>query len=155
MERFRIQTFDDSTHLTVRISGEVDLASAHALTQAFSLALSVERPIIVDCAGITFADSSALSVLAEARDLAEKCRVRFQLAEVSEPLRQVLELSDTVSEFDIAGYHQADGATGRDIHHDAGQPVHLPAAVPGPRLHLSDTKLHVVQPKPELEPVAA
>lgn len=107
MERFRIQTFDDSSRLTVRISGEVDLNSAQALIKAFSLALSAERPITVDCARITFADSAALSVLAEARDLAEKCRVPFQLVGVSEPLRQVLDLTGATSQFDIEPEREA------------------------------------------------
>ncbi|NUR57779.1 MAG: STAS domain-containing protein [Catenulispora sp.] len=137
MERFRIQTFDDSTHLTVRISGEVDLASAQALTQAFSLALSVERPIMVDCAQITFADSAALSVLAEARDLAEKCRVRFQLSGVPEPLRQVLDLSGTASLFDIAEEPRTDGI------------ADLPAAIPGQGLPRSEKAVGTLQTKYE------
>jgi anti-sigma B factor antagonist len=100
VERFHVETIDGPDHITVRIAGDVDMAKAETLAQAFGPALSVGRRVVVDCSQITFLDSTGLQVLAEARVVARKSRIGFQLSSASEPVLRVLELSGTTTLFD-------------------------------------------------------
>ena len=101
-ERFHIQTIEGPDRVTVRIAGEVDLACAESLAQAFGLALATLRPVVVDCSQITFMDSTGLQAFAKARLLADEGLVELQLSSVSEPVMRVLELSGMTSLFNIA-----------------------------------------------------
>src|SRR5690242_15292900 len=101
MDQCRIETVAGPDHTTVRLVGDVDLACAERLAHAFGQALAADRPVVVDCAGITFIDSAGLRTFAEASALAGQCRLSFRLAAVHMPLSRVLELSGTTSLFDI------------------------------------------------------
>lgn len=100
MKLFHAQTLDGPDEVTVRITGEVDLSCADLLAQALGAALACGRPVVADCAGVTFLDSTGLRALLETHDLAGKAHTRFRLASVSAPVQRVLELSGTEALFD-------------------------------------------------------
>ena len=57
--------------VTLRVEGEIDLATADQLGDALKEALSADPSVVVDMAGVTFIDASGLRVLfevAESRD---------------------------------------------------------------------------------------
>jgi anti-sigma B factor antagonist len=80
---------------TVTITGDVDLASAPAVDAAIEAAVrSAEAAgIIVDLAGVTFLDSSGISVLLRGRRLAEDHHVAYQVVGARGLVLTVLELT--------------------------------------------------------------
>jgi anti-sigma B factor antagonist len=77
---------DGSALLIVR--GQLDMASAPAFRSAMEQAMALEIPVLVDCDGVTFMDSSGLNVLL----LAQKNADRPGLVRVLNPSRQVRRL---------------------------------------------------------------
>jgi anti-anti-sigma factor len=75
---------DDRVVVTVR--GELDLLVAPALDATLSR-LSADRPVVVDCRGVLFMDSTALRVL-----LAQSMRLEAEggVLRVGDPSRQAL-----------------------------------------------------------------
>jgi len=80
------------------LRGEIDLATAPSFRADFELLLAASSAdVVVDCAGLTFIDSSGIAVLLEARDALAAQGRRFSLEHVSStPLRslQLLGLTD-------------------------------------------------------------
>ena len=62
-EGFRASVDRDNGITVVRLSGEIDLATAPRLGELLG---SCRGPTVVDCAALTFLDSSALAILAKA-----------------------------------------------------------------------------------------
>lgn len=73
-------------HVVVTVAGELDLLGAPELEAALTR-LSPEVPVVVDCAGVQFLDSTALRVL-----LAQSMRLEADggVLRVSNPSRQAL-----------------------------------------------------------------
>ena len=61
MDQLDIATTQDPFGL--RVSGEIDMASAPALEEALLVALADGRPVTVDMHDVTFIDSSGLKVI--------------------------------------------------------------------------------------------
>ena len=61
MEHLEIVTTEDP--FGMRLSGEIDMASAPALEEALLVALADGRPVTVDMHDVTFIDSSGLKVI--------------------------------------------------------------------------------------------
>ncbi|OXM59856.1 STAS domain-containing protein [Amycolatopsis vastitatis] len=77
----------------VTVSGEVDVATAPRLRAEFG-ALTLERGqlLVVDLAGVTFCDSSGISALIAARNLAEEAEAGVALAAVPDRLSRTFAL---------------------------------------------------------------
>jgi anti-sigma B factor antagonist len=90
--------FSASTRATasgpvVTVSGEVDVATAPRLRAELG-ALTLERGqlLVVDLAGVTFCDSSGISALIAARNLAEEAEAGVALAAVPDRLSRTFAL---------------------------------------------------------------
>lgn len=82
--------------VTIRPTGEIDIATAPALHLALSEALahaSAAKPVAVDCSGLTFCDSSALNALLVARRAAQETGTVIRLAAPSPQLQRLLEMT--------------------------------------------------------------
>jgi anti-sigma B factor antagonist len=77
---------DGSAVLLAR--GEIDMESAPLLSSAIEQAILLGVPVVVDCAGVTFMDSSGLKVLLSADQSAD----RHDLVQVQNPSSQVRRL---------------------------------------------------------------
>jgi len=84
----------DHTRL-VRISGEIDLSNAHDVLAAIGDAVRSEAiSIIVDLSGVTFLDSSGISMLFRLRERIGFSRQELRLVvPLVSPIRRVLELT--------------------------------------------------------------
>lgn len=79
----------------VRVSGEIDLSNAHDVLASIGDAVrSGATTIIVDLSGVTFLDSSGISMLFRLRERIGYSRQEFRLVVPPEsPIRRVLELT--------------------------------------------------------------
>lgn len=69
-----------ANEITVRVSGELDMADADEVAEMLSRAASTGRAILrVDLSGLTFADSSAIKALLVGAKTAEANGVDYQL----------------------------------------------------------------------------
>lgn len=90
------QLLVDLLHLdgagVLAVRGEIDAASAPVLREAVERVQALEVPVVIDLAGVTFMDSSGLSVLVEATlragDAASVC-----VRNASEQVLRVLEVT--------------------------------------------------------------
>lgn len=85
-----IEHVDQSVVVTV--AGEVDLSSVEQLRDAIQPALAPAQTVVMDLSGLTFADSSLLSVLATARGALTRSGGSLLLRNPSEQARRVLTL---------------------------------------------------------------
>ncbi|MEU3064468.1 STAS domain-containing protein [Streptomyces subrutilus] len=104
--------------VTVRPTGEIDLERASVLALALAEALShasPSRPLVVDCEGLTFCDSSGLNAFLSARRTAEKTGTVIRLASPNQQFRRLLEMTGTTALFSVepdpADRLSADGAS--------------------------------------------
>lgn len=78
----------------VHLDGELDLAAAPALrTRLADLLAAGDRDVVVDLAGVTFFDTSALEPLVESHRLGRSRGVRLVLCHVPGHVRRVLEIT--------------------------------------------------------------
>jgi anti-sigma B factor antagonist len=86
-----------------RVSGRVDVTQATAFREALT-GVADSRPfgLIIDLAGITYIDSSALAVLIATNKHCRADNVRLILASLSDKARVVIELSRLDKVFTIA-----------------------------------------------------
>jgi anti-anti-sigma factor len=89
VEQLQIATSDDPFGL--RLSGEIDMATAPALQEALIVALADGRPVTVDMRDVTFIDSSGLKVIVTAAAETDPDRP-LTVMEPSAAVRRVLEL---------------------------------------------------------------
>jgi len=87
--------------VVVSLAGELDLYNAHEVREAL-LECCAELPerLVVDLAGVTFIDSTALGVLIEARSRLENRRA-FMLASPGLETRRALEISGLDRHFSV------------------------------------------------------
>ncbi|MEY9886495.1 anti-anti-sigma factor [Catenulispora sp. MAP12-49] len=101
MNSFLHTVTDHGDHALVTLAGDLDFA-AHADLEAQVVALvGAGRPVVVDCAGITFMDSMGLRALVAGLLAAEDAGLGFALAAPSAPVLRVLELSGTLERFSV------------------------------------------------------
>lgn len=89
MEHMEIVTTQQPFGL--RVSGEIDMASAPALEEALLVALADGRPVTVDMKDVTFIDSSGLKVIVSAA-AESTAPAPLTLKDPSPAVRRVLEL---------------------------------------------------------------
>jgi anti-anti-sigma factor len=79
----------------VRVSGEIDLSNAHDVLGSIGDAVRSEATaIIVDLSGVTFLDSSGISMLFRLRERIGYSRQELRLVvPLNSPIRRVLELT--------------------------------------------------------------
>lgn len=78
----------------VRLQGELDLASAHAMEERLA-AIEEQRParVVIDLGGLAFIDSSGLRVLLLADTRAREQGFELLLAPGPEPVQRVFEMT--------------------------------------------------------------
>jgi anti-anti-sigma factor len=101
MERFSVEASVNDRRVVLMVAGEVDLASADGLRVDFDRWLTDADTVVVDCAGITFIDSTGLRTFLEASTKAEESGTRFRLAAVPAPVARVFELAGVTDVFTI------------------------------------------------------
>jgi anti-sigma B factor antagonist len=79
--------------VVVRVAGEVDIATSPALRDACLGAVEQGGDVVLDLAGVTFLDSSGISVLVQARQRLDSLGRRLEIRAASRPVRRVLELA--------------------------------------------------------------
>ena len=90
---FSATTRATGTGPVVTVSGEVDVATAPRLrAEIGALALARGQLLVVDLAGVTFYDSSGISALIAARNLAEEAEAGVALAAVPDRLSRTFGL---------------------------------------------------------------
>lgn len=97
----------------VALAGELDLYNAHEVREALLTSID-ESPdrVVVDLAGVTFIDSTALGVLIEARTRLENHRA-FLLAAPGMETRRALEISGLDRHFAV--HETVDGALAAEV----------------------------------------
>ncbi|WP_410645527.1 STAS domain-containing protein [Amycolatopsis sp. lyj-346] len=91
--RFSVTTRTTVAGAVVTIEGELDVATApHLRTAAAAVTLGEGGLLVVDLAGVTFCDSSGISALIAARNLAEAAGAGLALAAVPDRLRRTFGL---------------------------------------------------------------
>lgn len=89
------QVTHDGGTTTIRIEGELDLATVAALGSLFDEHLEPDTTttLHVDLAGVSFMDSSALGVLVAGYQNAAARGLRFTVINPSDPARRILSLT--------------------------------------------------------------
>jgi len=93
---FAIEIESSARYTIVRVSGDVDLASAPRLRQSLSELGSGVAVVVIDLSGVTFMDSSGLSVLLSMRE-------QLLAPDESTQLRLVISQSALTRLFDVTG----------------------------------------------------
>lgn len=87
----------------VTVTGDADLDGQSSLREATERALAHSPHLVLDLSGVTFADSTFLTVLATARLEALEQAGSVRLAGVSAPVQRLLELTGATALFpDVA-----------------------------------------------------
>ena len=94
-ELAEVEAVDLDHARVVRVSGEIDLSNAHDVLCAIGDAVRSEATsIIVDLSGVTFLDSSGISMLFRLRARIAHSRQDLRLVvPLDSPIRRVLELT--------------------------------------------------------------
>jgi len=98
----RLQIASDETdeRLLLSLSGELDIASAPILERAIE---TIDRPLVIDLAEVTFMDSTGLRALLLARQQAEDSEQELTLRPGPRQVQRVFELSGTLDRFQFDG----------------------------------------------------
>jgi anti-anti-sigma factor len=81
--------FDLDGHGLVRVTGEIDMANVDEFIVALG---EVQGDITIDCANLTFIDSSGINALVQAKNRTKLDGSRVQLLNVSPSFARVLEV---------------------------------------------------------------
>lgn len=103
MSGVAIETRRADGHAIVAVSGEVDMASADAVTDALEQAATAETGLsrlCCDLSGVTFLDSSGLGALVSGRRTCMEHGIEIVLAGIPRNVRRVLELSGVITLFE-------------------------------------------------------
>ena len=91
---FDLSVVEDSGAVVITVSGELDLATAPRLREACTKAVqSGAETVRIDVGGLTFLDSSGLSVLVETHRELEARHASLVLHQVGERTRRVLDVA--------------------------------------------------------------
>ena len=86
--------------LCVRLSGEIDLASAPSLRATLFEAIGSARHVLVRADRVTFLDCAALGALNRARVRAIEHGSRLSLVQPAHPVTRLLKLTGLMEQFD-------------------------------------------------------
>lgn len=103
MNPFGHTVTDHGDHVRLALAGDVDFAAHPTLAAQLTTLAGVGRAVVVDCSAVTFLDSMGLRALVEGRAAAIGAGVSFELADLSQPVLRVIELSGTAGLFKIGG----------------------------------------------------
>jgi anti-sigma B factor antagonist len=93
------QVGDDCRELTVRLHGELDVATVPLISEAIeSSRVDGSSSLVIDLQDLSFMDSSGIALLVQLANRAESVRVRNPLPNV----RRVFELTGLVRHFGLA-----------------------------------------------------
>ena len=84
---------DHQGAVVVTVAGELDLATSPALREACLQAVEGGGDVELDLAGVSFLDSSGISVLVQTRQRLDTLGRHLRIRAASGPVRRVLELS--------------------------------------------------------------
>ncbi|MDF5755185.1 STAS domain-containing protein [Spongiactinospora sp. TRM90649] len=103
MENFTVDIDWHGTAVVIRLSGELDLATAPTLRDCLGVALAEfgSPTLVVDTGGLTFCDSSGLSVLLSGLSLAESAGGSLALSAVGGQLARLLAVTGLNARFQI------------------------------------------------------
>jgi anti-sigma B factor antagonist len=91
---------DGAAH--IRLSGELDVATAGKVTRALSDALELAREVVVDLRDLQFIDSAGVHVLVEATAAARRVSRRVLVLPAPPLVHAVFELTGTADALQIA-----------------------------------------------------
>jgi anti-anti-sigma factor len=100
-----ISTYVDPQLLgRVVVSGEVDVSVADQLRESGEQALAAPdcAGLVIELGAVTFLDSTGLGALVALRNAALEAGVSFELRDVPDPVRRILELTGMDTVFDVA-----------------------------------------------------
>jgi anti-sigma B factor antagonist len=102
MSAFRIEARLNASVWTLRLYGEADLAVAEQILEVGAALVSEPNTtaVIVDMADLTFIDSTGLGALVRLRNLAMASNKTVHLAQPSERVKRVLDISGLATVFD-------------------------------------------------------
>ncbi len=94
----------DGQTSVIAVSGELDLSTAAALSDAAVNALTEAgcRRLALDLSGLRFIDSSGINALIEIRAASHKAQAALQITRLSPRVAEVLRLTAVDQLFDIA-----------------------------------------------------
>jgi anti-sigma B factor antagonist len=87
--------------ITVRLSGEIDVANATALTDALEAVSEPGRRLVLDMAGVSFIDSSGINVLLRAVSWSGDRHGGLTIADASVNVRKILEILGLTEHFGL------------------------------------------------------
>jgi anti-sigma B factor antagonist len=104
MEIFRVRAVPGETTCTLYLSGEADLAVADDIIDLGTVGLDepTTLTLIIDFAGCTFIDSSALGAMVHLRNIAVAADKSLILTKVSDRIHRLLELTGLDTVFDVS-----------------------------------------------------
>jgi anti-anti-sigma factor len=86
---------------TVRLGGELDMASCPAVERALIGAVRPAAALIIDCERLTFCDSSGLATLMAVRDRAETESATVRLTNVAPNVVRVMKMTALLETFGV------------------------------------------------------
>jgi anti-anti-sigma factor len=90
------QATDDANRdaYVIALGGEIDVATVPTLDRALDMAVAADaRQVVVDCAAVTFLDSSGLRSLVRASRSLAACGGVLTCTQLSAPARRAMEVS--------------------------------------------------------------
>jgi anti-anti-sigma factor len=88
-EEFRIEEDRSDTTVVLRLSGELDLASADAVSQRLDAFAATGEAVLLDVDRLSFMDSSGLRVVLQAAETSRTSSWEFSLTAGSEQVRNL------------------------------------------------------------------
>lgn len=92
----------DVDAITVRLSGEIDVANATALTDALEAVSEPGRRLVLDMAEVTFIDSSGINVLLRAANWLGDRHAGLTIGAASVNVRKILEILGLTDHFGLS-----------------------------------------------------
>jgi anti-anti-sigma factor len=91
---FSIEAVTDGPTTTLRVAGEVDLATADELSRAATAALQAgPDTLVIDLAAVTFLDSTGLAVLVAVTNQTTASGVRLTIRDPAPRVRNVIRIT--------------------------------------------------------------
>lgn len=92
---------DEQGYLVIRFSGEIDLYGTPHAREVILNCLKSERNTVIDLSAVTYIDSSGVASLVEGYQQAKDKKLEFGLINISDAVRNVLELAHLDKVFTI------------------------------------------------------
>ena len=106
MPDLRVESVPDQPDvgaITVRLSGEIDVANATALTDSLEAVSEPGRRLVLDMANVSFIDSSGVNVLLRAAGWAGDRHGGLTIGDASANVRKILEILGLTEHFGLPG----------------------------------------------------